>query len=177
MPTEPHPRRIRRLILALAAVALAGSTAFVTWWMTTLSGLPDIGDPFDVAGFAERPVPDDENAYVLYRQATTLIGEEPSDLTYDWSAAGPLEKAWLARNREALGLWRAGTERPKALYVPSRSMTIMTQLKVVQEIRHFARLARLEAGRLEAEGDLEGAWRVSGDLPVQPTRRPPRDGD
>jgi hypothetical protein len=156
---EPATGRSRRLLLLVGALVLAGGSAFLTWWMTTLSGLPDIGDPFDVAAFAERPIPDDENGYVFYRLAADRFVDEDAEMTYDWATTGPVGKGWLERNREALELWRRGSERPKALYVPSRSMNLMTQLPVVNTVRRFARLARLEAGRLEAEGDLEGAWR------------------
>ena len=48
LDTQARPRRLGRLALALAALALSGSTAFLTWWTTTLMGLPDVGDPFDV---------------------------------------------------------------------------------------------------------------------------------
>jgi hypothetical protein len=149
----------QRVVVAVALV-FAGGSAFAMWWMTTLRGLPDIGDPFDVAAFTENPIPDDENAYTLYAQAARLIGEEPQDnMSFDWSTAGPVEKGWLEQKREALEIWRLGTERSKALYIPSRSMNLMTQLTVVDDIRKFMRLAKLEAGRLEAAGDLEGAWR------------------
>ena len=156
---EPSMGRRRRWVLLVGALALAGSTAFLTWWTTTLMGLPDIGDPFDVAAFTDSPVPNDENAFVLYKQAVDRLTDEPSDMTYDWSKAGTVERGWLARNREAMELWRRGSERPESLYIPVKSLTISTQLTVAQEIRQFPRLARLEAGRLEAEGDLEGAWR------------------
>ena len=157
---EPSTGRRRRWVLFVGALALAGSTAFLTWWTTTLMGLPDIGDPFDVAAFTDSPVPDDENAFVLYKQAVDRLTNEPSDMTYDWSKAGPVEKGWLARNREALDLWRRGTERPGALYIPVKSVSITTQLPVIQKIRACVRLAQLEGTRLEAEGDLEGAWRL-----------------
>jgi hypothetical protein len=144
----------------IAGVALAASTAFLTWWMTTLTGLPDVGDPFDVASFAEKPVPDDDNAFTLYREATRLVDQESElDFTYDWPTAGPEPKAWLERNRRALEVWRRGTERDQALYIPSQSITLATQLTVVQEVRKLARMARLEATRLESVGDLEEAWR------------------
>ena len=39
------------------------------WWAAQLWGLPDIGDPFDVASFHAQTIPDDRNAFVLYRQA------------------------------------------------------------------------------------------------------------
>jgi hypothetical protein len=146
-------------LLFVGALALAGSTAFLTWWTTTLTGLPDIGDPFDVAAFTDSPVPDSENAFVLYKQAVDRLAGEPSDMTYNWATAGTVERAWLDKNREAMELWRRGSERPESLYIPIKSLSISTQLRVAQDMRQFPRLAGLEAGRLEAEGDLEGAWR------------------
>jgi hypothetical protein len=157
---EPAKVRSRRVILLVAMLVVAGGSASLTWWMTTLSGLPDIGDPFDVSSVVDPPVPDDENAFTLYREAVAKLVAEPSDMTYNWATAGPVEKGWLERNRPAMEIWRRGTERSRALYIPARSITIETQLPVVQEMRAFARLAQLEGGRLEAEGDLEGAWRV-----------------
>ena len=152
--------RARRWIFLAGALSVAGASAFATWWTTTLYGLPDVGDPFDVAAFVEKPVPDDENAYTLYREAARRIGEEPNDqMTWDWATAGPVEKGWLEQNREPLELWRRGTERPRSLYIPSRSINSLTLLPVVQKCRVFVRLAQLEGSRLEAVGDLEGAWR------------------
>jgi hypothetical protein len=157
---QPRPRRIGRIALLLAALALAGSGALLTWWMTTLSGLPDIGDPFDVAAFAGPPIPDEENAFVLYRQAVERLPAGPSDAAnFDWAEAGAAEKGWLERSREALELWRKGTERTQALYLPPQSLTVATPLPVMDRIRWLMRLAKLDATRLEADGDLEGAWR------------------
>ena len=36
-------------------------------------GLPDIGDPFDVEAFRSITIPDDRNAFVLYRQAADRL--------------------------------------------------------------------------------------------------------
>jgi hypothetical protein len=152
--------RSRRALLLVGALTLAGASAFATWRFTSLSGLPDIGEPFDVAAFTEKPVPDDANAFTLYREAARLVDQDSEEnFTYDWRIAGPEEKAWLERNRKALEVWRRGTERDQTLYIPARSITISTQLPVVSEIRKLARMARLEATRLESVGDLEGAWR------------------
>ena len=159
LTTEPRPRRIGRRLGVTAALALAGGSAFLTWWLTTLNGLPDIGDPFDVASFIDRRVPDDENAFLLYREAVKRLPPGPSgDVSFEWETAGEAEKGWLERSREALGVWRRGTERPKAFYLPAGSITIATTLPVMDRIRWLMRLAKLEASRLEAEGDLEGAW-------------------
>ncbi len=157
MTTEPHPRRIRRLALGLAALALAGSTAFVTWWNTTLLGLPDVGDPFDVAAF-ERPIPDETNAFVLYKQASAILPKEPDiPANYDWKTAAPEQSAWFDRSQEALAIWRKGTDRPDSRYLDPAIVTFETRLDVVQNLRSFGRLALLKGSRLEDSGDLEGA--------------------
>jgi hypothetical protein len=155
---ERSTTRSRCWVVLVGAFVLAGSTAFLTWWTTTLSGLPDVGDPFDVAAFAP-PVPDEENAYTFYREAVTRLPAGPSgEMSFEWENAGAAEKGWLEGSRASLELWRQGTERSKALYVSPRSMTIVTPLPVIDRIRWLMRLAKLEAGRLEAEGDLDGAW-------------------
>ena len=51
------------ICLAVAATALA------IWWLNSLNGLPDIGDPFDVAAFRTFRIPDDQNAFTLLRRA------------------------------------------------------------------------------------------------------------
>ena len=157
LDTEARPRRLGRLALALAALALAGSTAFLTWWTTTLHGLPDVGDPFDVAAF-ERPIPDDSNAFVLYKQAAALVPKAPPNLTVDWNTAAPAERRWLEASQEALKIWREGTERPDALDILPHNLTFETKLDVAQALRNdFTKLAQLQGGKLEAEGDVAGA--------------------
>ena len=44
-------RQLRRVTLALAIGLAVAATALGIWWSTSLNGLPDIGDPFDVAEF------------------------------------------------------------------------------------------------------------------------------
>jgi hypothetical protein len=151
-----------RRLLSLAALALAGSTAFLTWWWTTLMGLPDIGDPFDVAAFAP-PIPDEANAFVLYREAFARLVEAPDKTTGLWPSAGPEERRWFDQSREALDLWRRGTGRPDALYISPHSINVATLLPVIQGLRSFSLLATLEGTRLEAEGNLDGAldWYIA----------------
>jgi hypothetical protein len=162
LTAEPKPRRIGRRALLLAAMALAGSTAFLTWWTTTLMGLPDVGDPFDVEAFS-RPIPDDTNAFILYRQASTILPKEPEMAVYDWKEAGPDHRAWHDRGREALAIWRKGTERPDALYINPGALTFETKLDVVWGLRSLGRLALIEGSRLEDSGDFEGAldWYIA----------------
>jgi hypothetical protein len=60
----------RRRVLTAMAVLLAMAAAPVVWWNVQLMGLPDIGDPFDVESFRSATIPDDQNAFVIYREAT-----------------------------------------------------------------------------------------------------------
>jgi len=158
---EPKTARPSRWAWTLAALAMTMGLALYLTWRATLSGLPDIGDPFDVAAFADARVADDDNAFVLYRQAVAKLEKERgSDSNYDWATATESKRRWLAANAEPLRLWRRGTERPDALDIPPRAMTFATLLPVIQELRTLGRLARLEGSRLEAEGDFAGALDV-----------------
>ena len=153
----------KRRVWAIALVTLATIALFATWRATSLSGLPDVGDPFDVAAFADEPIPDDRNAFTLYRQAAKLMTRQPTGATHDWATADEAQKRWLEANREALELWRRGTERPEALGIPLRTITFGTALPVITEMRTFARMASLEATRLEAMGEFDRAltWHVA----------------
>ena len=131
-------------------------TALITWRTTSLDGLPDIGEPFDVEAFC-RPIPDESNAFVLYKEAFGRLGKEPGSPDFVWETADEPQKKWLAECREAMAIWRRGTDRLDALYISPRTMNLTTLLPVVQGMRSFARLALLEGTRLEAGGDFEGA--------------------
>ena len=160
-----HPGRSTAVVLALGAAALG------TWWATQLWGLPDIGDPFDVAAFEAENVPDDErNAFYYYRDAagmTRSIGRkfQASQNTKDlntfpanWAEAKPAWREFLAGSGEALALWRLGAEKQEARYDHPEGISMRTLLPVTQELRMLARLAVLEGFRRESEGDMAGAW-------------------
>jgi hypothetical protein len=160
---------LRARIAAAAAVVVAAIFAVILALRTNaLRGLPDVGDPFDVAEFSRVEVPDERNAFVEYRLAASLkvrLGGGPkvydqleAALGGDWSQVPEPIRAWLEGNRPALDVWRKGTEKPDALYHTPAEARIDTILPVTQELRDFARLALLEATRLEAKGDMRGAW-------------------
>jgi len=162
-------RAVGRRPLASAAGAGVLVVAGVwAWWSTQLWGLPDIGDPFDVAAFESARVPEDRNAFVEYSEAGPMVymayqgmGEAaPSWPTYlpVWSEAGQPWRDYVARARPALALWRAGTEKPDALYVHPEGLSYSTGFPVSQRIRSLAQLAILEGSRLEGQGDMAGAW-------------------
>ena len=113
--------RSRRRVWTAAALLLAMIVALPVWWSIQLVGLPDIGEPFDVAAFRSLAIPDDRNAYVLYRQAADRLKPVnlamPASLVNSmtlWSKTDPEFRRWVEENREAMELYRRGTERPDA---------------------------------------------------------------
>jgi hypothetical protein len=155
----------RRRVLNSVAVLLAMIAAPVIWWSIQLMGLPDIGDPFDVEALRSFKIPDKRNAFVLYRQAADRLEplvasskakDEKIDLDAFWSAADPSVRRWVDANREAMELYRQGTDRPDALSPTGPDRIAGTNQ--VGALYSFHRLALLEASRLEDEGDMAGAW-------------------
>lgn len=157
--------RSRRRVLTATAVLLAMIATPPLWWSIQLMGLPDIGDPFDVAAYRSFTIPDDRNAFVLYREAAAKLKplealrqskDDSLNPRDPWSKAGPLVRRWLEENREAMELFRRGTERPDALNPDGPSLYRLHAL--MSALYAFKDLALLEASRLEDGGDMAGAW-------------------
>ncbi len=154
-------RRIACLLLALAAIIAMPPL----WWSTQLIGLPDIGDPFDIASFRSSTVPDDRNAFVCYREAATLLKplEEyvkaprtSIQLFARWSKADADHRRLLTENREALAIYRDGSDRPDA-FDPSPIVSSRDSDETFPAGPSFRRMVLLEASRLEDdEGDMAG---------------------
>jgi len=170
MATETEPgragtrRRGRRVRLAatvgLVAALAVGSALLLR--ATSLRGLPDVGDPFDVKAFAHVDLPDDLNAYTFYRRAHDLLSkDEPGTMkgSYsDWSEVSPRELEFLDANAGAMAAWLEGTKRDRGVYMQPGTASVATMLPVCQSLRTFSRLANLAAFRREHEGDYAGAW-------------------
>jgi hypothetical protein len=166
-PRRPGRPRLGRRRLILLGFTGGCLTLFLVWmWrVRSLDGLPDVGDPFDVAE-ALRPIEisDEDNAYVAYSEARRLLTRmtgavwQVAWVKVTWSAAGPEVRAYLEANRPALEAWRAGTERPDALYHQPGTLAFDTLLPVVQDLRMLGRLAELEGSRLEEKGEMAEAW-------------------
>ncbi len=151
-------------------VTLVGLVAIPwAWWATQLWGLPDVGDPFDVAAFEAYHVSDDRNAFLWYRDAAAMTRQlartrqaQKKDgvrgFEGEWSKASPAWREFLAESGEALAVWRIGTEKPDARYDHPEGLSMRTLLPITQELRMLSRLATLEGSRLEGEGDMAGAW-------------------
>jgi len=154
----------RRLALALLYILIIFVGAFFLWWATSLNGLPNVGDPFDVSDFDRVNVPDQENAFVLYRQARGRY--QPLDKEFwnlhktgqPWSQAALEIRAWVESNRESIEIWQQGAQRPRALEIAPRDLDFDSNLGILQVLRNFARVAELDGSRLEEAGDVAGAW-------------------
>ena len=158
----------RRLAL-LVSYALIGSVVCgLSWRHSQLIGLPDVGEPFDVAAGAAE-VPDGRNAFVPYRQATALFrdmneaeGKSFGNANLRWSAADTTLRGWVADQAGAIALFREGSERPEVrLAMPARSSRLLEnseKSEIARRLSWIGDAALFEAGRLRAAGDPAGAW-------------------
>ncbi len=98
-------KRLRQLVRVLLVVTIGlavAAGALAIWWLNSLNGLPDIGDPFDVEAFRSFSLPDDQNAFTFFQRAAIKLTELP-DLprtvglsapeTVSWSKADPKLRA------------------------------------------------------------------------------------
>jgi hypothetical protein len=155
----------RRRLLGAAVLIVAIVATPPLLWLMQLTGLPDVGDPFDVTEFRASTVPDERNAFVLYKQAAALLNTKPAYLTAPgvkadmlarWSAAVPEVRRWADENRAALAVYRKGAERPDA-FDPEIGLD-QENFITFGALSSFRALAYLEASRLEELGDMAGAW-------------------
>ena len=142
-------RQLGRVTLVLAIGLTVAATALSVWWLNSLNGLPDIGDPFDVAAFRAFRVPDDQNAFNFLRRAEEKLTPTPSHLAPSWSQADPKLREWVKANRQAIELFQQGADQPDAAN-PDGDSGVNCQ--------RLALLVLLEAGRREESGDMAGAW-------------------
>jgi hypothetical protein len=144
----------------IVVAAIGGSILLLR--MRSLHGLPDIGDPFDIAAYAPPEIPDDENAYTFYRRAVALLAsEEPRSMKgvyRSWSEVDEAQLRWLDANRQALETWLEGTKCDRALQASANQMTRDFLLPVSPKIYTFARLVNLKAMQVQHAGDLAGSW-------------------
>ena len=150
------------LILAIGLVFMAG--VLEVWRGASLIGLPDIGDPFDVAEMRAFRIPEGQDAIVLYHQAQEKLSRMP-ELSNDvrrlgpgvWSKAPPELRDWVAANRHVLELFREASDRPDGIVHPSFDPD--GRRYFLHQLGTFTWLALLEASRLEEQGEMAEAWR------------------
>jgi len=137
-----------------------------------LAGLPDVGEPFDVAAIrAPGRVADDRNAFVFYRQAVERFRDmnkaesasfESANLA--WSRADELFRGWVRENDEAISLLCTGAAQPDFALESPGGTTVQVQAESASNGALAARLgwigtaALFKAEKLQAGGDHAGAW-------------------
>jgi hypothetical protein len=138
-------KRVR--IASLAGLLGLAFVAYLIFGRTTSSGIPDVGEPFDVAAFASRTVSDDQNAFTLYGEADRQFVE----------LANADVRDQLAQNQKALAIWRRGSERSAAMAVPLDQLSLGSPMHVQETVRKLIQLALLEAER-ESTTKPHDAW-------------------
>jgi hypothetical protein len=156
-------RQLLRITMVLAICLALAATALAIWWLTSLNGLPDIGDPFDVAAFRALRIPDDQNAFTYLQRANKKLTARPelsraagmSVTTASWSEVDPKLRAWVDANRQALKLFLQGAEQADAIQALARDP--LTSFGGVN-LYELNLLALLEGSKRQESGDTAGAW-------------------
>jgi hypothetical protein len=147
-------RQLLRITLVLVVcVALAG-TALAIWWLRSLNGLPDIGDPFDVAEFRAFRIPDEQNALTLMRRAAEKVTPTPLNV----NLGDPRLHDWFEANRPLVDLFIQAAECADGISGPED----------VDDRRYYPfqsnwggtlfAMTYIEGGRRADRGDMAGAW-------------------
>ncbi len=157
-----HPKVAIPLVLILLLIS-----APLVFRAVRLSRVPPTGEPFELNPVLEFAVPDSDNAFVEYRAARGLLVRRDPKVDQDvfekaqsdgWESATEPVRKWLDANRPFMELWRKGTAKSDAQYLPAWEYRSETEFNEVHEAREFSRLVRLESSRLLAEGQPEEAW-------------------
>ena len=159
----------RGLVLVYLLVVLA--TGVFGWRAASLWGLPKSPEPFDLAKYGRVELPDADNAMVAYRAVVARFGELDSTKGYtiastkawdvtDWPEADPEVRRWVEDHRPAVEAWLPANDRRDSLLLQPEDLRMSSPLGPAHSIRIYVRLALLEGLRLEAAGDLAGAWRM-----------------
>jgi hypothetical protein len=160
-------KRLRQLAIAGAALTIVLAIAaggFAVWWLNSLNGLPDIGDPFDVAEFRTFDLPDAANAFTYYGKATDALKPLPelprarpgASRQVAWSQAHPQLREWVSANGPAIDLFQKGAAMNDAISRPPGAIATGRQGRYLSPL--VIELMVLDAGKRQQRGDLGGAW-------------------
>lgn len=177
---------LRALLWFLSVVTMVAIPFCIRCW--SLSQVPDLGEPFDLKTFLPEPIPASENAFTHYTIASKLFHDESNDWMRQHAVPvrnltdrrndihmfpvsrfkailegvlelNEVETARIARFRPALDEWRRGTELNESSPFTTRGSQVHFLSEVHSYAPEFVALARIEAMRCEAVGDLAGAWK------------------
>jgi hypothetical protein len=157
-------RQLVRVILVLATCLAVAAGVFAIWWLTSLNGLPDIGDPLDSSAIHGLRIPDDGNALAFLQRAQEKLTPLPdlpqsvraAALTVGWSQADPKLRAWVEANLPALELFQQGADRHDGIWRPAGPLHWQNNPMV--GAGSLMSIALLEGGRRAENGDMAGSW-------------------
>jgi hypothetical protein len=114
-------KRLRQLlrITFVVAICLALAAAdLAVWWLRSLNGLPEIGEPFDVRAFRAFSVPNGRNAFDFLLRAENQIVPcfAASAWAATWSRADRKLREWVEANHPALRLFQQGPDKADAAH-------------------------------------------------------------
>ena len=123
-------RQLSRVVLALAFVLACGAVGVMIWRSVSLAGLPDIGDPFDVAAEEAIAIPEDRDAFAYFRRAEERFLRMPQ-LERSARLAGPVG-AWSKADPELRATFgRAGSKRFRL-----RTTTTLSRCYAMSSVMH-----------------------------------------
>jgi len=160
--------RLVGLLVLYAVIAMAISAPLRR--RSQLAGLPDVGEPIDVAALrAPGRVADDRNAFGCYRQAVDRFCEmnkaesasfESANLS--WLRADELFRGWVRKNDEAISLLCSGADRPDFSVNSGPGTSLMADTVAngpfTARLSWIGTAALFKAGKLQADGDPAGSW-------------------
>tara|TARA_R110002072_G_scaffold13481_2_gene56862 strand:+ start:56974 stop:58512 length:1539 start_codon:yes stop_codon:yes gene_type:complete len=175
-PVLPTDRRLPKWLilfkpkvgipLAILIVLVSIPLAIRNW---RISSLPQIDEPFDIEAFCSVTIPDDDNAFVEYREAFDLFVEfrgKNNDwesykelLKGKWNDVPPAFPAWIKSNDRAFHAWLDGTAKPGAMFMPRRDLSY-SAIDYTDTARSLIRVAMLRAGRNLHDGNTAEAWKI-----------------
>ena len=148
------------ILIVLAAIPLV-----VRGWR--IASLPPTDEPFDVDAFCSVTIPDEENAFVEYRQAFDLFVEDTATREEwntqnllkgeDWEKTPLAFKKWISANERSLEVWVEGTRKPKACWVPRKEVSDRG-VEYGSTVRSMARLAVMNAHQELHQNNSTQAW-------------------
>ena len=153
-------RQLLRVALVLAIGLAVAASALAIWWLTSLNGLPDIGDPFDVAAFRAFSVPDDRNAFTYFRRASEKL-TPVRGLVVGQGADPAIEVLVVDREPEVAGVGRGESRGARTVSAGGRTIRRREPGRRSHGRRGsglLIMLALLEASRRQESGDTAGAW-------------------
>jgi hypothetical protein len=157
-------RRLRQLLKATLGLMIC-MALFAIWWLTSLHGLPDVGDAFDVAAPGNSAIPEAQNAFSLFQRASAKLTPFPelppsgSVITppVNWSKLDPKVRAWVEAYRPALALFRQAADQSDGVPTPAGDRYWWHKHRITGP-GGLMWLALLEGGRHAESGDTAAAW-------------------